>query len=817
MKTAGDRISRLLDEAGGHPVEYDLAPYEALARRIRAVDLHDAADGDLKGRAQALRAGLSSRGEGEEDLVLAFALAAEAARRRLRLEPYDEQLVAGIAMYGGKLAEMQTGEGKTLAAVLPSCLHALAGRRMHVLTANDYLARRDAAWMGPVYDALGLNAAAIGEGAGKADRKAAYRADVLYITAREAGFDHLRDQLCYEPGDMVQGDLEAVLVDEADFLLIDEARIPLVLAGATDSDGLDVARVDRLARALRPGLDYGVDPEGRRVWILPEGHERIGREFGIEGIHEERGAPWFARMHAALHAHALLRRDVDYVVKGDRAELVDEFTGRVADRRRWPYGIQAALEAKEGLTVHPEGRLLASLTVRDYVGQYGRIAAMTATAVPSAVELHGSYGLATVVIPPARPVRRIDLPDLVFRSREAKTKALVAEIASVHRTGRPILVGTASVRESEGLAERLARSGVDCRVLNARNNEREAERIAAAGRLGAVTISTNMAGRGTDIRLAGPEAAADAVPEAADGTARDAARDAEYRRILELGGLYVIGTNRHESRRVDDQLRGRCGRQGEPGSSRFFISLEDPLFERYGIRAFLPRDADPGGEGPIMDRRVLREIDRAQRIIERQNHDIRRTLAKYTGVVELDRRYVRQLRMEALREGRLPAGIEALPAPAEHRGLLVQAFLGRLDEFWADHLRDVDDVKEGIGLVRYAGKEPGMVFLNRMADAFEKGLAGVEESVIRDYGRIRDGAAPAVLGSMGVKRPSSTWTYQVDDTGRESFRLSTIAGSNIGEAAVAAVVGWPIYLAKAVVDAVRAAVGGVGAKRRPPR
>jgi preprotein translocase subunit SecA len=499
------------------------------------------------------------------------------------------------------------------------------------------------------------------------------------------------------------------------------------------------------------------------VSLRLEAHPLVERALGVEGIHEERGAAAFARVHAALHAHALLARDVDYVVKEGRVELVDGFTGRIADRRQWPWGIQAALEAREGLGIRPEGRVFGTITIQHLVRRYRKLSAMTATAVRCAEELAGFYGLATVVVPTVRPVRRVDEPDLVFRTRGEKLEALVAGIASAHAGGRPVLVGTGSVKESEELAARLEGEGVPCEVLNARNDEREAELVAAAGRFGAVTISTNMAGRGTDIR-----------PDD---------------RALALGGLYVIGTNRHESRRIDDQLRGRAGRQGEPGTSRFFVSLEDPLFERYGVREFLPRGlVEADGTGPLGDPRVGTEIDRAQSIIEGQNHVIRKALHQYARLVELDRTAVRRLRDDAVHEGLLPAVLEeACPSPGL-RPLVVQAFLCRLDGFWADHLRFVDEVREGIGLEHYAGRDPGLEYIRRVGDAFERGLAGVERAVFELCERLRADPSPGMesLERMGFQRPSSTWTYQVDEAPPIRFSVALVARAGIGFAAIAA-------------------------------
>jgi preprotein translocase subunit SecA len=778
----GRKLARALSTARGVTIEDDLREYRAAVRTIRGFDAGGLRGGRLTERALEIGSRIRSGAEPGPLLVEVFAIAAEAARRSLGIDPFDEQLVAGIAMQQGKLAQVQTGEGKTLAAVFPACLAAMEGKGLHVLTANDYLAARDARWMGPVYEALGLRAAAIGEKAGPGERRHAYAADVTYLTAREAGFDFLRDGMCSDPAAPVQRGLHAAIVDEADFILIDEARVPLVIAGAADADGVDLARVDARVRSLVRGVHFEMDREGRRVSLTLEGQRAVEQELAMGGIHEEQGARAFARVHAALHAHHLLHRDVDYIVRGGRAELVDGFTGRIADRRVWPWGIQAALEAKEGLASRPEGRAFGSITIQHLAGLYGGLAAMTATAEASAEELSETYGLSTVIIPTVAPSRRVDLPDLVFEARADKMAAAAAEIRARHGTGQPALAGTASVAESQELADLLAGLGVPCRVLNARNDEQEAECIAEAGRLGAVTISTNMAGRGTDIRLAGPDGAR--------------GRPGEHSRLLALGGLFVVGTNRHESRRVDDQLRGRAGRQGEPGTTRFFVSLEDPLFERHGVREFLPRDAlrsrgdCAGGAAPLADPRVSREIRRAQSILEAQNHAMRRTLRKYSLLVELDRRAVRSLRDQALLEGRLPPAITeacAGTSPA-FRDRAAQAYMAVLDEFWADHLLLIEEVREGIHLERLASRDPGLEYLRRVGDAFLAGLAAAEErtaEACRAAAGDPHGLSPE---GMGIVRPSSTWTYQVDDESPVGPRLSSIGSANIATAVASGVV-----------------------------
>ena len=773
-----DRIAYTLSTARGVSIEYDLRPYASAVGSIRAFRLEGESDASLSRMAASLQSRLRSGNNPAVELPACFALAAEAGRRRLGMRPFDGQLVAGIAMYGGRLAQMPTGEGKTLAAVFPACLSALSGRHMHILTANDYLARRDARWMGPIYDLLGVSVAAIMADSLPEERRSAYQADVTYLTAREAGFDYLRDGLCASSANSVQGRLDAVIVDEADFLLIDEARVPLVIAGEADVDAVDPRRVDVVVRGMKRGHDFTVDRQGRRIEILPPGHRVIETAFGVAGIHEEKGADCFARVYASLHAHELLRRDIDYVVKDGRIELVDELTGRIADLRQWPWGIQAALEAREGLSMRVEGRVYGSITVQHFVGLYETIAAMTATAVPSAVELSEVYGLATVIIPAEKPVRRIDEPDMVFSTRAEKMEALVREIVQSHSRGRPVLVGTASVKESREVAELLRAAGVDCEVLNAADDAREAELIGMAGQRGAVTISTNMAGRGTDIRLAD-----DPV-------------------VIKSGGLLVIGTNRHESRRVDDQLRGRAGRQGEPGASRFFVSLEDPLFERYGVREFLPLRSS------LDDPRVLREIDRAQSIIEAQHHSVRRLLRKYSLLVELDRRRVRALRDAALREGTLPDLIEgSLPSP-EARAAAASAWVVLLDAFWADHLLLVEEVREGIHLERYAGRDPGLEYIYRVGGAFDQGLAAVEDTVAAACARLADDPQALSFRSMGIRAPSSMWTYQVDDEVPVRFSIASAMGSGIAEALAA----WPIM----IMESFARMFGRARRGRRPP-
>ncbi|MGH9937097.1 MAG: accessory Sec system translocase SecA2, partial [Blastocatellia bacterium] len=645
MKTV--RWMRRLEEWRGlERVEEDLTPYEQALREInrQGEDFARKKNEQLREIAASLRERARGGSSSDELLVEVFALAREAADRALGLRPFDVQMMAGVALHQGKLIEMRTGEGKTLAAVAPACLNALAGRGVHVLTFNDYLARRDAAWMGPVYRFLGLSVGAVQEGMSADARRAAYAADVTYATAKEAGFDFLRGGLCRAPGELVHRPFNFAVIDEADSILIDEARVPLVIAGERPSSQTSPYRIAEVVAALASGEDWETDENDRNVSLTERGVDLVEVALGCGDLYDAENYLLLIEVNQSLHARALLRRDVDYIVRDSRIELVDEFTGRVMDDRRWPDGLQAALEAKEGLAIRPGGRILGSITLQHFLKHYPRLSGMTATAQPAAEELEDFYGLKVVSIPPNRPCVREDLPDVIFTHKGAKHRALIAEISRAHAAGRPVLVGTSSVEESESLARKLSEAGVACRALNAKNDEAEAEIIAEAGAVGAVTISTNMAGRGTDIRLGGT-------------------REEERERVVKLGGLYVIGTNRHESRRIDDQLRGRAGRQGDPGTSRFFVSLEDDLMARFGIDNLIPPKIRPAPQDEAIEHpAVRREVERLQRIVEGQNYEIRKTLWRYSSLVEEQRRALQDWRVAALTgEAELELCAERLP------------------------------------------------------------------------------------------------------------------------------------------------------------
>jgi preprotein translocase subunit SecA len=781
--SVAERAYYSLQRARGIAVETDLRSYRNFIGKVRATNLRDVPDTELT------EMGRRERGAGHGDTAQRFALVSEALRRVLGLEPYDEQLIAGYAMYQGKLAQMQTGEGKTLAAVFPACIRGWSGAGVHVLTANDYLARRDAEWMGPVYRLLSVSVAHIDAHSTEAERRGAYACDVTYLTVKEGGFDLLRDELSRDVTRLVRRGFACAIIDEADFILIDEARTPLVIAGSQHDDDIDPYVADRIARALVSGRDVTVDRCGRRCGLTASGVSRVERQLGYRTGPESSGMEYqsaMASVHVALHAHLLLHRDVDYIVRAGRVELVDEATGRIALDRRRPYGIQRALEVKEGVNPRTDGRVRGTITIHGYVSLYPQLSAMTATAVPVAAELCHQFGLATVVIPPHRTDRTMHYPDRVFTTHAAKKAALLSEIEEAHATGRPILIGTGTIAESRELAATLERRGVACRVLNASQNEREAELIARAGMLGSVTVATNMAGRGTDIKLGGASAA-------------------ERRRVLSTGGLYVIGTRRHESVRTDNQLRGRAGRQGDPGSSRFFVSLEDDLVQRYAIRELLPPAYRPESgvlpDREITDRRVSRELERAQTIIQEQHATMRRTLRSYSAVVENQRLARYEIRQSALCDAVLPIEVERASESrlgqwrdrglsARGRHLLIQVFLKHLDEFWADHLALVETTREGIHLQRLGKRDPLLVYLEQVSASFDTGLLAAYDSAVAAFEALPIAAFDPNQGP-GCVAPGGTWTYTVGDDPLPAFRLSLVLPADavgaVGSAAVSAV------------------------------
>ena len=780
----------------GSPIDLDLLAYDVPLTEINELEagLTALSDNDIQERAHALRR-RARAGEPLDALRVAlFAVAREAARRTIGLRPFDEQIVAGLALGRGRIVEMQTGEGKTLAAVMPAALNALPGDGVHVLTFNDYLARRDAQWMGPVYRMLGLSAGFIQEGMTAEERRRAYASDITYVTAKEAGFDHLRDLLATDAADVVHRGFHFALVDEADSLLIDEARVPLVIAGHVGREMSAAPRLAAVVAALSAGLHFDTDEYGRDVELTDAGIEHVERALECGDLHDERNIVLLTQLNCALHARVLLRRDVDYIVRDGRIQIVDEFTGRTVNDRHWPDGLQAALEAKEGLEQRPDGRILGSMTLQRFLRGYRRLCGMTGTAADAATELRAFYGVEVLVVPTHRPMVRIDHPDVVFTHREAKESALVAEIGRAHESGRPVLVGTLTVEESERLAERLRSTAITCEILNARNDEQEARIVARAGAYGAVTISTNMAGRGTDIKLGGED-------------------EASRERVAALGGLYVIGTNRHESRRVDLQLRGRAGRQGDSGESRFFLSLEDDLLVRYGIRDLLHGRVVPGTrDQPIDDPIVSEEIARAQRIIEGQNFEIRKTLARYSSVVE-DQHRVLMDRRQALLHGDDVPDVWKNAAPERYAELVASSSedaveraertvtLFHIDRVWRDHLAYAADLREGIHLVSLGGIDPLSRFTSDVRAAFRQVEEIIDTAVLETLPLVTAGAGGLDLGAARIKGPSSTWTYLVnDDPFRNQIMLKLIGPGGPTMAIYSSALLGPLFLLWGMVE-----------------
>ncbi|WP_334072584.1 preprotein translocase subunit SecA [Paenibacillus sp. A14] len=711
-----------------------LKGYRDQAEFIRKRNLEAWDDQRLQTESLRLKKEAASGTPLDELLVDAYALVCEAAKRTLGLQPYDVQIMAAVALHEGYLIEQHTGEGKTLSAVLPAYLNALTGEGVHVLTFNDYLADRDAEWMGPIYHFLGLTVRSVQAGMSLSEKREAYAADITYVTAKEAGFDYLRDSIALVEADTVHRPFHYVIVDEADSLLIDEARVPLVIAGEPgSSESNNGTRFAEVARQLKQGEHFDFDEFQRNVYLNEAGAAKAEELLGCGNLYESRHSELLSSLNCALHAEALLKKDVDYIVRDGKIELIDEYTGRVAENRHLPEGLQAALAAKEGLPVKAGGNILGTITLQHFLSLYPKICGMTATAQVSAMEFETIYALQVVPIPPNRPNRRIDYPHRIYTHKEAKFKALLQEISSVHRTGRPILIGTSSVEESDRLAEALAALGVPCHVLNAKNDAEEAEIIAKAGEIGAVTVSTNMAGRGVDIRLGGGNPAQAEV-------------------VAGLGGLYVIGTHVHESMRIDDQLRGRSGRQGDPGASVFFVSLEDELMLRFGIDKAIPPAYRGLRQDDALEESVLRgKITHIQRVIMGQNFQIRLELNRYSDMVEEQRRILYEERLGILKG-------KTKVSPSEQR---VRLYF--IDKFWADHLAYVSYIRESIHLTSLVNRHPIDEFHAQIIQAFEQIPANINRETANMLVKLGGSNDPALWEKFGLKNPTSTRTYIIND------------------------------------------------------
>ncbi len=670
-------IGIVLKKILGTKNEREIKRIQDVVEKINAIEpeISRLSDAELRGKTDEFRRIIKKRTEGLADpdeirkveaavlyeiLPQAFAVVREAAKRTIGLRHFDVQLIGGIVLHEGKIAEMKTGEGKTLVATLPVYLNALAGRGVHVVTVNDYLAKRDAQWMSPIYNFLGLTVGVIVHGLTDAQRQAAYGSDVTYGTNNEFGFDYLRDNMKFDLADYVQRELNFAIVDEVDSILIDEARTPLIISGPAEESTDKYYKINRIIPSLKKDVDYTIEEKTKTVALTEEGNIKVEKLLGSGNLYDPANVDLVHHVHQALKAHALFHRDIDYVVKDGQVVIVDEFTGRLMPGRRWSDGLHQAIEAKEGVKIENENQTLASITFQNYFRLYHKLAGMTGTAETEAAEFAKIYNLDVVVIPTHRPMIRVDNPDLVYKSEKGKFGSVIDEIVECHKRGQPVLVGTISIAKSEALSAMLKKKGIKHSVLNAKYHEMEAEIVAQAGRYGAVTIATNMAGRGTDIVLGGnPEGLARQALKGKEYTKEEWEKTLEHfkrqcaeekEKVIAAGGLHIIGTERHEARRIDNQLRGRSGRQGDPGSSRFYLSLEDDLMRIFGSGRIMGLMEKLGMEEnvPIEHRMVTRAIENAQKKVEAHNFEMRKHILEYDDVMNQQRKVIYEQRRQIL-------------------------------------------------------------------------------------------------------------------------------------------------------------------------
>ncbi len=738
-------------------VFYDISQYKKIAEAVCEKKYNKLTDATLREMSLDLRK-KANLGVHEDDMLLdAYALVYEAIYRVLGIYPFETQIMASIALHQGKMVEMQTGEGKTLCAVMPAYLNSLSGKGVHVLTFNDYLAKRDAEWMGPVYRFLGLSVDYVKEDMKPSERISAYLCDVTYVTAKECGFDYLRDFLCSSEDELVHRPFNYAIIDEGDSILIDEARIPLVIAGNSSDSESDNTQLSAIAGELIPHTDYELDEYCNNVYLTDSGTLKAEKMLGCKNLYSEKNTVLLSKLNCALYAHAILKKDVDYIVKDGKIQLIDEYTGRLANKRHWPDNLHSAVEAKEVITSNSKGIILGSIPLQYFLGLYPKLSGMTGTAKTSAPELKEFYGLDVIVVPTHKPCIRKDHPDMFFKKVPDKQKAIVQEIIRVHSSGQPILIGTGSVDESERLAEQLKNLGISYNVLNAKNNEMEAAIIAKAGEFGAVTVSTNMAGRGIDIKLGGAD-------------------EEDRERVVATGGLYVLGTTRNESRRIDNQLKGRSGRQGDPGESRFFVSLEDGLFIKYKIdKLIYTRNYTADSEGLIENPDIQKDISNSQKLIEGYNEDIRRQLWRYSFIIEEQRRIIHKKRQAILKN---EVVLKLLKQRSYERyNMLIDRYGEKLliniekkftlffiNKHWADHLDYISYIRESIHLVVLGKKNPIDEFHRYAIQAFDSMLQAIEEDIVNTFNSIEITDKGIDMAGAGLKGPSSTWTYLINDS-----------------------------------------------------
>jgi preprotein translocase subunit SecA len=641
---------------------------KVLQQRVETVsalepEMERLSDGALSAKTDEFRERLANGETLDDILPEAFAVVRETAKRTLGMRPFDVQIMGGIVLHEGKIAEMKTGEGKTLAATMPVYLNALSGKGVHIVTVNDYLARRDANWMGEIYEFLGLRVGLIQENMSFEERKVAYDSDLTYGTNAQFGFDYLRDNIATSTEQLVQRELNFAIVDEVDSILIDEARTPLIISGMPESAADVYYRFAAIVPRLRKGEDYEVDEKKRQVAPTESGVEKVEKALGVENLYDDVNTNLVNHLNQALRAHTLFHKDVEYIVRDGQVFIVDEFTGRVLEGRRYSEGLHQAIEAKEGVEIREENQTVATITIQNYFRLYEKLSGMTGTAATEADEFMHTYKMEVVSIPTHKPMIRDDMDDLVYKSKKAKYGAVLEDIVERHEKGQPVLVGTVSVEVSEHLSGMLKRRGIKHNVLNAKHHEREAEIIAEAGERGAVTIATNMAGRGTDIKLGGSEDGREewtehherltqGIVQKYPTVTRDMleGRSLESLEILDLGGLYVLGTERHEARRIDNQLRGRSGRQGDPGESRFYLSFEDDLLRLFGgqrMQGVIDR-IGLEEEVPIEAGMISNSVRRAQEQVESRNFQIRKRILEYDDVLNKQREVIYTIRRDIL-------------------------------------------------------------------------------------------------------------------------------------------------------------------------
>jgi len=676
-------LGSIIKKIVGSKNERELKRIQPLVQRINDQEskIQPLNDDQLRARTGEFKERID-RGESlEEILPEAFAVVRETARRTLGERHYDVQLIGGIVLHEGKISEMATGEGKTLVSTLPAYLNSLRGEGVHIVTVNDYLAKRDSEWMGAIYRFLGLSVGVIVHELNDQERKKAYGCDITYGTNNEFGFDYLRDNMKFDIQDYVQRDLNYAIVDEVDSILVDEARTPLIISGPTEESTDKYYKINRIIPSLKQGKDYQIEEKTHAAFLTEEGVAQVERLLHVENLYDPRNIETLHHVNQALKAHTLFKKDVDYVVKDGQVVIVDEFTGRLMPGRRWSDGLHQAVEAKENVRIENENQTLATVTFQNYFRMYKKLAGMTGTADTEAAEFRKTYNLDVVVIPTNMPLVRTNHSDVIYKTEEEKFRAAVREIEELHKLGRPVLVGTISIEKSEKLSLLLKKRGIPHNVLNAKHHEREAEIIAQAGRVGMVTLSTNMAGRGTDILLGGnPKFLARTMveekddPETMQKAYEEAYRKAlivvqkEKEKVVQSGGLHVLGTERHEARRIDNQLRGRSGRQGDPGSSRFYLSLQDDLMRIFGSER-ISKIMDRLGieeDQPIEHNLVTRAIENAQRKVEAHNFEIRKHLLEYDTVMNKQREVIYSQRREVLTGGDLKESlIEMIEEQAE--------------------------------------------------------------------------------------------------------------------------------------------------------